>query len=37
LFKNLAIIGGLLFSYVSGAGAFSLPGLLRSGNGQDEA
>ena len=28
-FKNAAITGGLLFYYVSGAGSFSLPGLLR--------
>jgi putative oxidoreductase len=28
-FKNAAIAGGLLFYFVSGAGAFSLPGLLR--------
>jgi putative oxidoreductase len=28
--KNLAIIGGLLFYFVSGAGAFSLPSLLGS-------
>jgi putative oxidoreductase len=28
-FKNAAITGGLLFYYVSGAGSFSLPGILR--------
>jgi putative oxidoreductase len=27
--KNMAIVGGLLFYFVSGAGAFSLPGILR--------
>jgi hypothetical protein len=35
-FKNLAIIGVLLFYFASGAGAFSLPGLLRSRTGQDD-
>ncbi|MBM6583133.1 DoxX family protein [Microvirga sp. BT689] len=30
LFKNLAIIGGLLLYFASIAGAFSRPGLLRS-------
>jgi putative oxidoreductase len=35
-FKNFAIIGGLLFYFASGAGAFSLPGLLRSRTGQDD-
>jgi putative oxidoreductase len=34
-FKNLAIVGGLLFYFVSGAGAFSLPGLLRSRAGDE--
>jgi len=29
-FKNLAIVGGLLFYFVSGAGAFSLPSVLGS-------
>ena len=29
-FKNLAIAGGLLFYFTSGAGAFSLPAILRS-------
>jgi putative oxidoreductase len=28
-FKNLAIIGGLLFYFASGPGAFSLPAILR--------
>ena len=27
--KNMAIVGGLLFYFVSGAGGFSLPGILR--------
>ncbi|WP_414470926.1 DoxX family protein [Microvirga sp. M2] len=32
-FKNLAIVGGLLFYFVSGAGAFSLPNYLGSRKG----
>lgn len=32
-FKNLAIMGGLLFYFVSGAGSFSLPALLGARNG----
>jgi putative oxidoreductase len=36
-FKNLAIVGGLLFYFASGAGRFSLPALLSRTNGGNQS